>query len=132
MQNTLFVGNTSCSNKTEFGLEYTNAYLENTRGKDELVKNVNLRGPSCLQSCENIDNFVVQLEEDKWEIIDVISSEDESADNGACNVALLLNNGTLQESGGNKLQDSVTSIDPDYITLPEEESLAMRIMRTVK
>ena len=34
----------------------------------------------------------------------------------------LLNNGTLQESGGNKLQDSVTSIDPDYITLSEEES----------
>lgn len=123
VQNTLFVGNTSCSEKTEFGLEYMNASLANTGGKDEVVKNVNLRGPSCSQSSENIDKCAVQLEEDKWEIIDVISSEDESADNGACNVALPLKNGTLQESGG-KLQDSVTSIDPDYITLSEEESFS--------
>ena len=77
MQTTLFVGNTSCSDKTKFGLEYTNASLENTGGKDEVVKNVYLRGPSCSQSYENIDKCVVQLAEDKWEIIDVISSEDE-------------------------------------------------------
>ena len=108
VQTTLFVWNTPCTDKIEFGLEYTNAYLENTGRKDEVVKNVNLRGPSCSQSSENIDTCVVQLEKDKWEIIDVISSEDESADNGACNVAFLLKNGTLQESGGNKFWDSVT------------------------
>ena len=64
------------------------------------------------------------MAEDKWEIIDVISSEYESAYNGACNVSFLLKNGTLQESGGNKLQDSVTSIDPDYINLSKEESFS--------
>ena len=57
-------------------LEYTNPSLENIGGKDEVVKNVNLRGPSCSQSSENIDKCVVQLAKDKWEIIDVISSED--------------------------------------------------------
>ena len=83
-----------------------------------------MRGPSCSQSSENINKCVFQLVEDKWEIIDVISIEDESVDNGACNVALLLKNGTLQESGGNKIQYSVTSIDLDYITLSEEESFS--------
>ena len=94
MQTTLFVGNTSCLDKAGFGLEYTNASLKNM-GRKNVVKNVNLRGPSCSQSSENIDKCVVQLAEDKWEIIDVISSEDESIDNGACNVAFLLKNGTL-------------------------------------
>lgn len=125
VQNTLFVGNTSCSDKPEFGLEYMTASLANTGGKDEVVKNANLRGPSCCsESSENINKCAVQLADDKRDIIDVMSSEDESADNGACNVALPLKNGTLQESGGNKLQDSVTSRGPDYITLSEEESFS--------
>ena len=55
-------------------------------GKDEVVKNVNLRGRSCSKSFENIEKCVVQLVEDKWEIIDVIFGEDESANNDACNV----------------------------------------------
>lgn len=123
LQNTLYAGNTLCSEKPEFGLEYMTASLANTGGKDEVVKNVNLRGPSCSQSSENIDNCTVQLAEDKCKIVEV-SSEDESADNGACNVALPFKNATLQENGGNKLRDCVNSRGPDYITISEEESFS--------
>ena len=46
--------------------------------------------------------------EDRLDIIEVTSSEDESVDNGACNVDFPLKNGMPQERGVNKLQDSVS------------------------
>lgn len=124
LQRTLSSGNTLCSDKPESGLECMTASVANARGRDEVVKNVNLGGPSSFQSSENIDNCTVKLEEGKCNIVDLISSEDESADNDACNVVLPFKNVTLQESGGNKLQDCVTSRGPNYITLSEEESFS--------
>ena len=50
---------------------------------------------SYSQSSENIYNYVIQLEEDKCNIVKVISSDDEYTYNGVCNVAFLLKNGTL-------------------------------------
>ena len=64
------------------------------------------------------------MEEDKCIIVEFISSEDESADNDACNVVFSFKNVTIQESGGNKLRDCVTSRGPNYINLSEEESFS--------
>eukprot|EP01018_Ginkgo_biloba_P012766 Gb_02213 [translate_table: standard] len=70
--------------------------------EDELGTDFDLRGPSCSQSRNNLGQqkgSVIHLPKDNCRTIEIISSEDESADNKMPSEILLPENSKLQESG---------------------------------